>query len=222
MQWVSVGQEARGVIAIGQEATGVFALGQLATGVVAVGQVARGFVAIGQGAIGVFAVGMGSVGLVYSVAMLGVGGRGLGGVLPLIPSLGPTVRRPALTSGRRLLAGQADTGVVKVTLSRDEHGPTLIDGASALPVRLDARLRAAAAGTPDGTPLYATLTRTPAGWVCQALAEVPTGRVRSPRWWLLWSAQLGGLVVAAFLFWVLAGIPIVQALFNPGGILVGG
>ena len=51
-------------------------------------------VAVGQGAIGVVAVGMGSVGLVWSLGMIGVGGRGFGFVLPLVPSLGPRVAAP--------------------------------------------------------------------------------------------------------------------------------
>src|SRR5215216_647459 len=86
-QIIDVGQQATGFIAIGQEATGFFALGQIATGVIAIGQVARGFFVIGQVGFGLTSVGMGSAGLIFSVGMLGVGGRGLGLIVPLVPRL---------------------------------------------------------------------------------------------------------------------------------------
>ena len=49
---------------------------------------------------------------------------------------------------------------------------------------------------------------------------MPRARWLSPGWWAWWAAQLAGLAVASVAFWLLAGIPIVQALFNPSGILV--
>lgn len=220
MRWISVGQEANGVIAIGQQATGVIALGQFATGVVAIGQVARGFVAIGQVSIGVFAIGMGSVGLFYSVGMLGAGGRGLGIILPLVPSLGPKVAVPDTVPAGRLLGGRARDGWVSATLDRDAHGPVLLVAGEPLEVRFDIRLRAAIEARAAG-PVTARLTRTGGGWVCDRLQAVPMRRWLAPGWWAWWATQLGGLAVASVLFWALAGIPVVQALFNRGGILVG-
>ncbi|GAB4521664.1 MAG: hypothetical protein Tsb0020_40230 [Haliangiales bacterium] len=82
-RFISVGQQADGVIAIGQIATGVIAIGQVATGVIAIGQVARGVFAVGMGALGLFAIGMGAVGVVWGSGF-GIGGRsGYGLVLPL-------------------------------------------------------------------------------------------------------------------------------------------
>ncbi|MES2639967.1 MAG: hypothetical protein V4850_10810 [Myxococcota bacterium] len=226
MRWISVGEEANGVIAIGQFATGVIAFGQVATGVIAVGQVARGFVAIGQVAIGVFAVGMGSVGLVYSVGMLGAGGRGLGIILPLVPSLGPAITTADAVPARRLLGGKAPTGWIDARLDRDRHGPVLVSGGDALDVRFDTSLRAALEArlnTPDAPEMLtvlAHLTRSEAGWVCDQLQQMPSPRWKVPGWWAWWAFQLAALAVASVVFWVLAGIPVVQALFNPGGILV--
>ena len=220
MRWISVGQEANGVIAIGQEATGVFAFGQVATGVVAVGQAARGFIAIGQVAIGVFAVGMGSVGLVYSVGMLGAGGRGLGIILPLVPSLGPALALPETTTAARLFGGKAHHGYVAATLDAGGGRPTLTADGRALDVRFDTRLRGAIESLAAPLRVHAHLSRTDDTWVCDELQEVPRARWLSPGWWAWWAAQLAGLAVASVAFWLLAGIPIVQALFNPGGILV--
>ncbi len=220
MRWIAVGQEAEGVIAIGQFATGVFAIGQVATGVIAVGQVARGFVAIGQGAIGVFAVGMGSVGLVGSMGMLGVGGRGLGIILPLVPSLGPKRALPATIPAARLLEGDATHGYVTATLDAGGGRPTLTAEGRAIEVRFDSRLRAAIEAQAGALPVYAHLSRTPAGWICDELLAVPRARWRSPGWWAWWAVQLAGLAVACLAFWALAGIPVIQALLGPRGILV--
>ena len=220
MRWISVGQEAEGVIAIGQVATGVFAFGQMATGVVAVGQAARGFIAVGQVAIGVFAVGMGSVGLVYSVGMFGAGGRGLGFILPLVPSLGPKLALPETTPAARLFSGKARHGYVAATLDGGSGRPTLSADGRALEVRFDTRLRGAIDAVQAPMRVHARLSRAGDGWVCDELQEVPRARWLSPGWWAWWAAQLVGLGVACVAFWLLAGIPIVQALFNPGGILV--
>lgn len=220
MQWVSVGQEAHGVIAIGQVATGVIAIGQMATGVIAIGQAARGFVAIGMVSIGVISIGMGSVGLVYSVGMVGVGGRGFGLILPLVPSLGPKLSAPETVPAARLLGGKSRRGWVDARLDRDALGPVLVAGGDALDVRFDTRLRGALEAQVGGLAVTAHLTRTEDGWVCDQLQQLPVRRWQTPNWWVRWAAQLAGLAVAATVFWAVAGIPVVQALFNPGGILV--
>lgn len=222
MRWIAVGAEAEGVIAIGQVATGVIALGQMATGVIAVGQIARGFVAVGQGAIGVFAVGMGSVGLVWSVGMVGLGGRGFGIVLPLVPSLGPRHAPPDTIAAARLADDTVRAGHVRVTVDRDDDGPLLRADGRALPARLDARLRAALDTHATPFPAFAHLSRGPDGWICDTLVEIPAPRWKVPGWWVRWAAQLAALAVAAILFWLVAGIPVVSALFDRGGILVGG
>lgn len=214
MRWIAVEQEAVGVIAIGQLATGVFALGQMATGVIAIGQVARGFVAIGQGAIGVFALGMGSVGLVGSIGMIGAGGRGFGLIFPLVPSLGPTYDTPDTVSLAELRA--SGQGWIEARLD----GSSLLVGGRAVDTRFDAALRPAVEARPAPGDVWAHLEVRDGRLVCDQLLAVPEPRWKSPGWWGFWAAQMGALTAACLLFWVVAGIPVVQALFNPGGILV--
>lgn len=125
MDWFSFDPNRPGVFAVGQESQGVFALGQSALGVVAVGQLARGVIAVGQGAVGIVAVGQGAVGVAYCVAMLGVGARGWGGVVRLVPdrAKADVVAPPEETALDALrLAGEGD-GWVKVTLVRGDGGP---------------------------------------------------------------------------------------------------
>lgn len=213
MRFIAVEQEAVGVIAIGQLATGVFALGQMATGVIAIGQVARGFVAIGQGAFGVFALGMGSVGLIGSIGMIGAGGRGFGLIFPLVPSLGPSWDLPETVSVRDARKGG---GWIEARL---EGSQLLVDG-KRVDARFAARLRPAVEAATEPREVLALLARREDGVVCEKLMAVPAARWKSPGWWGFWAAQLAALTVACLLFWVLVGIPVVQALFNPGGILV--
>lgn len=222
MRWIAFGQEAEGVVAIGQIATGVIAIGQMATGVIAIGQVARGFLAIGQGAVGVFALGMGSVGLVWSVGMIGVGGRGVGLVLPLVPSFGPRLAPPQTTPPTRLADRGLGAAHVRATLTEDDRGPVLRAGGAVLDARFDPKLRAAVEARTGPVEVYAHLSRVGDGWVCDGLLEVPAPRWRQPGWWAWWAVQLGALLVLAGVFWVVAGIPVVRALVDPGGILVGG
>lgn len=218
MRWIAFGAEAEGVIAIGQVATGVIAIGQIATGVIAIGQVARGFVAIGQGAVGLFAVGMGSVGVVWSIGMVGVGGRGAGLILPLVPSLGPTLKKPDLRSSRTVLASTGG-GWIAARVDPGDR-PTLQDG-GALDIRFDAPLRPAIEAMTGPTHVWARLARRDERMVCEELVAVPVPRWTSTRWWVIWALQLSALGIVSMIFWFVAGIPVVSALFDPGGILVG-
>lgn len=124
IEFFSVGQRAEGIIAIGQEATGVIAIGQFATGVFALGQVARGGIAIGQVAIGVVAVGMLSLGLVYSVGMIGAGARGIGGILPLVPTPPRRGKLPGLASPDGIRGGR-ETGWLPVRVTPGPGGLSL-------------------------------------------------------------------------------------------------
>ncbi len=203
MRFFDIGQEANGFIAVGQIATGVFAFGQVATGVVAVGQGARGVIAVGQGAIGVVAVGMGAVGLIHSVAMLGIGGRGLGGVLPLTPSLGVPYQLPRLGVSER-------GGWARATLRRDEDGRARLQASGLREVRLQARLRAAAdAQLATGEPeVFARLVPDGESMTAVELLQVPRSRLGSPRWWVIWALQSLGMVAVAALIWVVCLLPL--------------
>ena len=174
---------------------------------------ARGFIAIGQGALGVFALGMGSVGIVGSIGMIGAGGRGFGLIFPLVPSLGPTWDLPETVPLRDARKGG---GWVDARL----EGTTLTVDGKAADIRFDAKLRPMIEAQTEPRDVLARLEPRDGGAVCVALQAVPPARWKSPGWWGFWAAQMTGLSFACVLFWLLAGIPVVQALFNPGGILV--
>ncbi len=205
MKFFDVGGEATGFIAVGGMATGVFALGQIAIGVVAVGQGAFGVIAIGQGAAGLIAVGQGSVGLAsigmisaglyWCGAMLGIGGRGVGGVIPLTPWLGPASEPPDTTTPSAVRDGTPGW----VPLDLDEGG-TKIVGAGEL-VRMDARLVAAARKHGD-EPVFAWLDHDAHGFVATKLMERRPPRWRQFKFWRLWAIQLTLLVAMAFGFWL--------------------
>lgn len=140
MKFFDAGDHATGFIAVGQQATGFFAFGQMATGVIAIGQVARGGIAIGQLAVGLIGWGQAGVGIFHAAGMVGVGGRrGLGIVLPVIPSIGrPRVMPEATPFGAVEAGGE---GWVEVDLAQDGFGLGLFLNGQRLPVKLDRRLQ---------------------------------------------------------------------------------
>lgn len=217
IRWIDVGEDAHGVIAFGQIATGVIAVGQMATGVIAVGQVARGLIAVGQGAVGLIAIGQGSIGVFYAVGMIGIGGRGFGIVLPTVPQFAHDFKLPEGPQWRRAryLSGAGDD--LRVELEGEDAGGA--GGRRRGPLRLDSRLRAAMEGLPEGEALLVRIGDDPGGPVIVQAHRLPPPRWKDPGWWWIWALQLCGLVGAAVAFWLITGVPLVQALFNPGGIL---
>lgn len=216
IRWISVGDEAEGVIAFGQVATGVIAVGQMATGVIAIGQLARGFVAIGQGAVGLFALGQGAVGVYGAIGMIGVGGRGFGIVLPTIPSPGERRVLPNETAW----AGVRKTGGWRSLEYAGEW--TFLDEGKPVEARLDARLLRAVNALPTGTRLHAWLRSDDGNLVIERLMQRPKGRLTNPNWWAIWAVQLLAMIGTVVFFWLVTGIPVVHALFDPGGVFVPG
>jgi len=215
MGWfIDIQQEAKGVIAIGQIATGVVAIGQMATGVIAIGQVARGFIAVGQGSVGLIAVGMGAIGVFHGTAMMGVGGRGLGLVLPLSPYWPKKFQRPQTVSFRELEAGSRDEGWVPIHLTSDADGPVLMRKGRALPVRFTRRAHYAAIHFDDGDvdQLYARIERHAEGLICTKLMVVPKRAHRRKRYWMGSLTQFGGLIGMCAAFWIIAGRPVIAAI----------
>lgn len=212
VRFFDAGQEAHGFIAIGQISTGVIAFGQVATGVIAVGQVARGVVAIGQGAIGVFTLGMGSVGVCWAVGMIGLGGRGVGLVLPLIPSLGPRASTPDLVAPSAVADGVVQEGWIEARLTLDAEGRVAVlnSRGARMPVRLDARLRRAAEplAAEGGPSALLRVSRERDGLVANAVMRRPGSRLSQPGWWLIWAGQLLGLGATAVAFWLLVARPL--------------
>ena len=216
MRFFDIGQEAHGFIAVGQIATGVFAFGQMATGFVAVGQLARGVGVVAQGARGLCALGRGSGGLVYAVGLVGGGGRGVGLVLPLIPTLGPSYAMPVLTPPSRLAASGVDRAWVKANVTLDEQARPRVRVAGLEGVRMDARLRksiAAYAVSPDGASgreILAELRREGEGWTVDDLMRVPERRFTKPGWWLFWTFQVLGMIALAGVIWAVCILPVIE------------
>jgi hypothetical protein len=229
MKFFDVGQHATGFIAVGQHATGFFALGQGATGVVAVGQLARGVVAIGQLAFGLVGWGQLGAGVFHAVGMLGVGGRGFGPVLRLIPSVGRPRVLPPATSFAAVEAGQP--GWIQVDLHAVHDGgsadsapkpPGLVlyqEGAR-LPIKLDRRLQqkglTIAAEGPRSVHAYVTPVGGQAGGhpqlVCDRIAYAPPRPYQKKGFFILAVFQLVGLLGLGTAYAALVGQDLLDVL----------
>jgi hypothetical protein len=203
VEFISVGQSANGFIALGQEAVGVIAIGQVATGVIAIGQGARGVVAVGMLSCGIVSVGMLSFGLVGCVAMIGAGGRGVGGVLPLCPQLPPRPQLPAQTPRQDLEGGRAQ-GWIAVEVQQTPTGFALIEGGRALAAKLaPSMINACAQALAAGQRVLAFVKPASGGPEVSRLMRMPKWNLLSPAWLGQSAAQLLGLaVLSALYFWV--------------------
>ncbi|NOU34639.1 MAG: hypothetical protein HOO96_42660 [Polyangiaceae bacterium] len=140
MRWFSTDPTEPGFIAVGQHAVGVIAFGQISYGVIAFGQVARGVIAVGQVAVGVVAAGQVALGLGWGLGMVGLGGRGMFGVLRILPALRRTrapADAPKTTPVEALLAGSVKEGYLPVRIEQGdivlpEDARPHVDASSAL------------------------------------------------------------------------------------------
>jgi hypothetical protein len=209
MKIVDVGQHAMGVIAIGQEATGFFALGQGATGVIAIGQLARGCIAIGQCAFGLVGWGQVGGGIFHAVGMVGVGGRGFGPVLRLVPSVGRPRELPSAGSLAAVEAGQP--GWIEVDLTADLG---LHQEGRRLPIKIDRRLQKGAREIAAGGPqrVLAHTTRMGNLLVCERIAYAPPRPYQKKGFWALAVLQLIGLLGLGTAYAGVVGHPLLDAL----------
>jgi hypothetical protein len=209
MKLFDAGQHASGFIAVGQEATGFFAFGQIATGVVAVGQVARGGIAIGQVAFGLVGWGQCGAGMFHAVGMLGAGGRGLGGVVRLVPSLGRPRVLPPVTPLAAVTAGQ--DGWLDVDLAPDL---ALSQAGARLPIKLDRRLQKRAGEITAGGPrrVLAYTRRIGPVLVCERIAYEPPRPYHKRGFWRVASLQLAGLLALGTAYAGVVGDPLIAAL----------
>jgi hypothetical protein len=213
MQFFSVGQQAEGFIAIGQEATGVIAIGQIATGVIAIGQLARGVFAIGMLSTGLVSVGMLSLGVVYCVAMLGAGGRGVGMLLiPLCPKLPPQGNPPELARREELELGRA-SGWIAALVQRSTTGFGLMAAGQPLRVKLGGNMISAASQAFVGAQeVLAYVVPTGQGAEVTRLMKMPKPSWRSPQFLVLAGAQLAGLAIASVVYFWFGFAPVVDAV----------
>ncbi|MBX3125825.1 MAG: hypothetical protein KF718_03885 [Polyangiaceae bacterium] len=209
---IDVGDNAFGFIAIGQFATGFFALGQIATGVIAIGQVARGFFVIGQVGFGLLSLGMASGGLVYSIGMVGVGGRGLGLIIPMLPRLRELRQLPPQTPFERIARGDAEDGWVEAVV-REGQGRQFrleIPGARTT-VKIDAHLRHELSKL-DGRRVLTRIRRSDGALVARQMMPLPPARIGQSRWWVIWAAQLSLLAIVTLVFWFVVARPVLSAM----------
>jgi len=209
MKLFDAGQHATGFIAVGQEATGFFALGQIATGVIAIGQVARGGIAIGQVAFGLVGWGQGGLGVFHAVGMLGAGGRGLGVVVRLVPSLGRPREMPPVTPLAAVAAGH--DGWLDAELAPDL---ALSQAGARLPVKLDRRLQTRARALAAAGPhrVLAHTRRIGPTLVCDRLAYEPPRPWHKPSFRIIAALQLAGLLVLGTAYAAVVGYPLITAL----------
>lgn len=211
MKFFDAGSEARGFIAFGQVATGFIAVGQMATGVIAIGQLARGVIAIGQLGIGFIGWGQGGVGIFHAAGMLGVGGRrGIGGILPLVPTIGRPRVPPQPTSLQMVGAGAP--GWVELDLARDQLGLGLYDRGQRTPIKLDRRvLTGANRITEEGAVrVWAFTKRAGPTLVCERIVHVPPRPYQKKSFLPLAIVQVLGLFVLGAVYWPAVGNDLVD------------
>lgn len=211
---IAIGQEAQGVLAIGQLATGIVAIGQMATGVIAVGQVARGFVAVGMVSIGLFPVGMLAVGVFAARALIGA--AALGGklaVAPLMPfpRMNPYgIRKP----DELVQSGQAGFVFAQLAMGGDRVPRLLDEQGRELPAQVATDLLEAARTRASGSTRHvlAYLEPEPRGrtFVAQRLVAVPEGAASLPVRLAIWTASLGALLAIMVGFYATVVLPLVE------------
>jgi hypothetical protein len=211
MKLFDVGPRAIGVIAVGQEATGFLALGQTATGVIAIGQLARGGIAVGQLAFGLVGWGQGGVGIFHAVGMLGVGGRGFGPVLRLVPSLGRPRELPPATTIAAVAGAGGESGWIEADLTPDL---ALVQGGARLPIKLDRRLQTGAREITTEGPrrVLACTRRVGPLLICDRIVHSPPRPYQKKGFWLLATFQLIGLLALGTAYAAIVGHELLPAL----------
>lgn len=205
MQFLSVSGKAEGFIAIGQEATGVIAIGQQATGVVAIGQIACGCFCLGQAAIGFIGWGQAGVGIFHAVGMVGVGGRGFGLVIRLVPGVGRKRVLPDVIDVGAALRGTK--GWVQADLYFDSHGLGLASGGQRLPVKFDRRLQSGAKSLTVHGPqtVWAYLAPHQGVTVCERIQHAPPRPFERPSFFVRAALQFAALIALATAWWIFIG-----------------
>jgi hypothetical protein len=218
MDFIAVGEQARGFIAIGQHATGVFAFGQVATGVVAVGQLARGCFCLGQAAIGFIGWGQLGLGIFHAVGMLGAGGRGAGIVLPLTPSLGKKRVPPATTTLEMVYAGHP--GWLKLDLFFDGNGIGFGSGGQRLPIKVHRKVVTPAGRLVthgEALSVWAYVRRIGQTLVCERVVHEPPRPYEEPGFFARGAFQFLGLMILACVWWLAVGNELLVILAELAG-----
>lgn len=212
MQIVSTNPNEFGLIAVGQEAWGFVAIGQMARGVLVVGQLAVGVAGAGQCCACIWGVGQVGFGVAWFGAMIGLGGRGFGGVLRLVPGLDPPRLAPAEVPLDDVMAGTT-SGHVKLDVIAGPVGPVLARGGQPLPIKLTPEVAGALAmNAPQLPQVFARLRRHGPVVLCDQLVEVPGARSTGGAGGGLLVVRLIALVAIATAWWFL----FVELVLFPG------
>jgi hypothetical protein len=228
VDFFAVGDEAKGFIAIGQVATGFIAIGQAATGFIAIGQLARGVFTLGQLGFGFIGWGQAGVGLWHAVGMLGIGGRGFGGVLPLVPGIGrPRVTPTAMTLTQVQAGGEPGWVALDVYLEPTDGSLALVAGGARLPMKIHRAILKATQrlvqtkGTAEQAgrmlSVFAWVVRYDDVLVCERIMHVPPRPYEEPGFKVRASFQLTGLVGLGVAWWLIVGndlLPFLVTLFS--------
>ena len=199
MRIVSTDPNEFGFIAIGQLAWGFIAIGQMARGVFVLGQLAVGVAGAGQCICCIWGVGQVGMGVAWFSGMIGVAGRGFGGVLRMVPGLDPPrLEPPAVSYGEAVAVGG---GHVRLQVVEDGYGPALADGGMVLPVKLTPAVAGALQANSARVPeVFAHLRREGQHVVCDELVEVPGLRSTVGSMGLL-AARAMGMMVLGIIWW---------------------
>jgi hypothetical protein len=212
VQIVSTNPNQFGVIAVGQEAWGIIAIGQMARGFIVLGQLAVGVVGAGQCAAVVWGVGQVGLGVAWFTAMVGIGGRGYGGVLRLVPGLDPPRQAPDTVPLDDVMTGRA-SGHVRLQVVADGNGAGLGQNGAVLPIKLTPQVAGALdLHAPKIPEVFARLRRHGPVVLCDGLVEVPGLRSTSTSKGLL-AARLLALVTIATVWWFIFANAVLLPLF---------
>jgi hypothetical protein len=206
MRFFDTGEMATGFIAVGQHATGVIAIGQHATGIIAIGQVARGCFTIGQLAFGFIGWGQVGFGLVHAVGMLGAGGRGLGIVLPLTPSLGKKRVVPSTVTYADIMHG--NPGWLELDVAHDTQGVLgLYADGQRLPAKFDRKIARGVSqfAANAAQHVWCHLQREGQALICTRVVYVPPRPYMDQKWYFWGAMQFLALIGLAVAWWIFVG-----------------
>jgi hypothetical protein len=143
-----------------------------------------------------------AVGPIFAVAMIGAGGRGIGGVLPLVPLPARRPKLPGLANFGAIAAGR-ETGWLPVTFASERGGVGIRHAQGPIDASLSPGIRDAARTAADANLALLGLFGPGAGKPelrrLMRMEDEPIARGGAR--WALGAAQLVGLAIACAVVW---------------------
>jgi hypothetical protein len=149
-----------------------------------------------------------SAGLLWSAP--GPAGTSAVRILGLVPRVTPVRERPRTLAFAELAAGSDASGWLAIELDRARGRVTLMEGNQPLPVRLDARLRAAASAVVLGPAdqLFAYVERLGSSFICTRLLRADGPDRAKPGFWAKAIAKTTILAILSAAFWLVVAEPL--------------